>query len=110
MVGTNKALESEYLTVAYLKDSENKHFIVLGEGKYQETDYGTKLRIPVEINGQRKTWTPNKDSIKNCRNEWGENTTGWVGKMVRGQIINVQGKEAINAFPMETKVKEEKQQ
>jgi len=107
MVGTNKALESEFLTVKLAEDSPTKKIIVLGEGKYENTDYGEKLRVPVEIDGKQKTWTPNKDSVKNCRRVWGEDTMQWVGRAAKLHIISVQGKDAINVVPEETSVEEQ---
>jgi len=104
MVGTNKALESDFLTVRFAEDSPSKTFAVLGEGKYEETDYGEKLRIPVEIDGKTKIWTPNKDSVRTCRKTWGLDTTLWVGKIAKISIISIGGKDAISVFPQETEV------
>lgn len=106
MVGTDKALESEYLTVGFVEQSKSKKFVILGEGRYEETDYGLKLRIPVEIDEKHKIWTPNKDSIKNCRRVWGENTLSWLSKACSVQIVSINGKDSINAVPHETISKE----
>lgn len=109
MVGTSKALESEFLTVKFAEESLTKEFVVLGEGSYEQTDYGEKLRVPVEIDGKQKIWTPNKDSVKNCRRVWGLDTKEWIGKRARVHIISVQGKDCLNVVPVEDqKVVEEK--
>ena len=67
MVDIKKALESEYLTIDYIKSSENKQMVILDGGDYLKGDFGEKLTIKVNLNNEIKIWNPNKESVKNLR-------------------------------------------
>jgi len=98
MVSTEKALETDFMNADLVKNSPSKKLVILGEGKYEITDFGEKLTLPVEIDSKKKTWRPNRDSIKNMQ-MLGKDSQAWVGKAIQLQILTIKGKEAIIGFP-----------
>lgn len=99
MVDTSKALETAYLNVEYVKNSKERRATIIAEGEYMPTDYGEKLTIPIIINGVRKLYRPNRDSIKNIREAYGLNTQGWVGHDILLSIISMKAKDVVIAIP-----------
>ena len=89
--------ESDYVTVELVKSSPTKKAVIIGDAKSEETDFGLKLRLPVEIDGKRKTYSPNKDSVKNIIQVLGKETKAWLGKAVTFTVLSVMGKESIIA-------------
>lgn len=99
MVNTKEAKESKYLNVDIVKESKSKKVVFLGEGSYEYTDYGRRLTLPVEIDGQKKEWRPNRDTVKALSAAWGDDTAAWIGKIASIQPITIRGKESILGYP-----------
>ena len=103
MVDTTAALESPYITAELVKKSTSKKLVVLGEGNYEEVTFdgetSNRLTLPVEIDGKKKVWRPNKDSITNMNEKFGTNTASWVGKVAKLQTTRIQGKDMVIAIP-----------
>lgn len=99
MVNATKAMESKYVNVDLIRESPSKKAIILGEGEYVEGDYGEKLELPIEIDGKQKTWSPNKDSVKNMNSEWGVETRNWISGIVKYSIIKTNGKDVVLGLP-----------
>lgn len=89
--------ESNYVTAELVKASKTKKAVILGDSKAEETDYGMKLRIPIEIDGKLKTYSPNKDSVKNIISALGAETKHWLGKTLILNVISVMGKDSVLA-------------
>ncbi len=93
--------ESDYVSPELVKLSPSKKGVVIGEITSEEVDFkgkkSMKLNIPIEIDGRRKTYRPNKDSIKNIAQICGFETKGWLGKTLAFNIITVLGKECVLA-------------
>lgn len=103
MVNVFEALESKYVTVELVKESQTKQAIILEEGDYEQVEFegelSKRLTIPVRIDGKKKMYRPNRDSISNLRGQWGVDTRQWVGHVIDFQIIKFQGKDSIRALP-----------
>lgn len=83
MVDTQEAKQSEYINAETVENSETKKFVVLGEGEYEETKFGDRLTVPVEMDGKRKKWRPNKASTKEVDKQLNvSNTKDWVEAIV----------------------------
>lgn|SRR3990167_4444763 len=89
--------ESEYVTAELVRASKTKKAVIIGAARSEETDFGTKLRLPIEIDGKKKTYSPNKDSVKNIIGALGAETMGWLGKTLTFNVISVMGKDSVIA-------------
>jgi len=89
--------ESDYVTAELVKASKTKLAIITGQAKSEETDYGTKLTFPVEIDGKKKEYRPNRDSVKNIISVFGAETTNWLGKKLSFNVISTLGKDSVIA-------------
>lgn len=87
--------ESDYVTAELVKASSTKKVVVVGDAKTEETDYGVKLTVPVELDGKPKKYRPNKDTVKNLISVFGKDTKSWIGKTIDMQVITVMGKESV---------------
>lgn len=98
MVSAKRAMESEYLTAKNVQDSLTKKLVIIGEGEYENTDYGVRLTLPVEIDGLKKKWRPSKDSCKNlARDCESDDTNDWVGKPVSLGLVSISGQDRVVA-------------
>lgn len=99
MVDSTEALESNFLTVAVVKSSPTKKMVVIDPGKYEEEKNGeTKLSLIVNIDGKKKKWRPNRDSVQNMR-VLGKDTTSWVGIPINIDIKIINGRDMVIATP-----------
>lgn len=98
MVDTSEAMESKYLTADVVKNSLTKKCVVIDGGSYEDATFegetSRRLTISVEIDGKKKQWRPNRDTVANLQ-PYGRDSNQWVGKTVRLQTIRVQGKDSI---------------
>lgn len=99
MVDATRATESGYMNADLVNNSKTKTLVILEAGKYEDTDYGEKLTIKVEIDGKPKTWRPNKDTCSNIAKKHGMDTITWVGKKITLSVIKMMGKETIAGVP-----------
>jgi len=99
MVDGTQAMESRYLNADTVRESKTKKLVILNEGEYQESDYGLKLTLDVEIDGRTKLWRPNKDTCCNIGDKYGKETKKWIGKLVGLTVIKVMGKPSILGVP-----------
>ena len=101
MVSTTEALESKYVTAELVKNSPTKKLVVIAEGNYEDVTYDNettrRLTIPVQIDEKDKVWRPNKDSVSNMRDAYGKDTSSWVGKTAKLNVIKMQGKDSVIA-------------
>ena|SRR3990167_3934214 len=87
--------ESDYITADIVKASISKKAVIIGDAKTEETEYGVKLQLPIEIDGKKKNFRPNKDTVKNLIGSWKAETKAWIGKTIDLQVINILGKESV---------------
>lgn len=90
--------ESDYITAEIVKASPTKKAVITGKPKSEETDWGMKLSIPVDIDKKPKTYRPNKDSVRNIIEVFGKETDNWVGKELHLSVVSVMGKDGVLAL------------
>lgn len=102
MVNTSEAMESKYLTADLVKASPTKKCVVVDGGSYEEVTYDgetqKRLTILVEIDGKKKLWRPNRDTVSNLQ-VYGQDSDQWKGKAVKLHTMRVQGKDSIIGTP-----------
>lgn len=101
MVDVTRATESKYLNSDIVKNSPTKKLVILNGGEYVEGDYGERFQLECEIDGKKKIWSPNKDTLLNLMGEFGLYTELWIGKIVKLQTVKLRGKDAIIGIPFE---------
>ena len=99
MVDTTEASESNYVTIDLINESPTKEFVVIHAGEYEETLYGKRLTIEIEIDKKRKKYSPNQDSVKNLQAEWGTESENWMNKHGKFITAKMGGKDRIYATP-----------
>ena len=91
--------ESDYVTAQMVKDAKNKIVQITGDAKIEPTDFGEKLELPIEIDGKKKKYRPNKDTIKNMMQSWGKETKNWIGDQIELHTMSINGKDSIIGVP-----------
>lgn len=101
MVSTAEALESKYVSVDLVKRSVKRDAVIIGEGEYENTDFGRRLSVPVEYLTKALKLRLNKDSVKALDSAYGADTKHWVGKRILFNVTTMKGKEVIivGAYP-----------
>lgn len=100
MVDVTQAMESQYLTADAVKNAKDNAFgVITSEGKYEDTEYGNKLTLSVELNKVPKIWRPNRDSVANLANKFGRDSKLWLGKKIVFQVHKIAGKDCVIALP-----------
>ena len=99
-------LEGDYINVALVQKSPSKKCIIIGAGKIEETDFGRKVMMPVEIDGKSKTWRLNRMTLENMSLVFGVDTIKWLSVVVELRIMNVKGKDCVVGYPMVSAPKE----
>lgn len=100
MVDVSKLLESEFVTVQFVKDSRNKKGVILSGGQADTFKDKTGLKVMVEIDGKKKFWKMNKTSLTNFANEYGNESELYIGKRVEFTIGTVNNQEAVIGKPI----------
>jgi hypothetical protein len=85
MVDTKKYAESEYLDFDFVANSSSKIAVILDEAKPEETKFGERLKCMVEIDGLKKRWTMNRQSVVNMQ-EISDKSEIWPGTKVKFTI------------------------
>lgn len=89
--------ESKFVNAELVKASPTKKAVIVADPKPEETDYGVKLTIQVEIDKKAKTYRPNQDSVKNIISALGAETKLWIGKTLILNVLSVMGKDSVLA-------------
>jgi len=100
MVDSTQATEKEYINVDFVKQSPTKRVQIVNGGQYDATDFGTKLTLPVIIDGKEKKYRPNSDSASNMTAAWGKDTVHWTNKEAILKVLKGGGKEMVIADPV----------
>lgn len=87
------------VSVNMVKESKNKKFTFLNQGIREIRDNRARIKFMVEIDGKQIDYWPNKTSLSNIAQKWGNNSNSWVGKVCNLTIGHVNGKESIIAMP-----------
>ena len=97
---TKKYTESEYLTVANVKEGQSKQLVVVSAGIAKPNEKGIeRFQCLVEIDGRQKLYRPNTASLKAMQGVWGYESSAWVGKKLNLSFAVFNGKEAIIGTP-----------
>jgi hypothetical protein len=101
MVEVKNLLESDYVTIDFVKASPSKRAVIISPGVIGPNQQGNnKLTMQVEIDGKNKKWSPNRKTLENVSKAWGTNTDKWVGKVVTFQMaLASNGKEIVLGLP-----------
>lgn len=103
MVDVSRAMESKYITAELIKESPTKKCVIIDGGEYVESTYDGKtferFQLNVEIDGKKKIWNVNKDSVKNISAEYGKNSTMWIGKVIQLSTASIKGKDTVIGMP-----------
>ena len=98
---------SKYLKADSVKDGDIINFIDAGVildrefKKDGKTEIKPVLEITVEVNGDKKTYSPNGTTIALLNKAWGKNTEKWVGRQAKVFIMpSSNGKDMIVAKPV----------
>lgn len=99
---------SKYLKTEHVKDGDAINFLDAGviiEKEFKKdgkTEKRPVLEMTVEVNGNKKTYSPNGTSVALLNKAWGKNTEKWVGKQAIVTLIPASnGKDMIVAKPRE---------
>lgn len=98
MVDTTQYGEGQYLTADMVKSSPSKKLVIVGEPKGKPSDFGERLTADVEMDGKKKEWRLNRDTVKNMQT-LGIDSKYWNGAEVNLQVVTISGKESIIGVP-----------
>lgn len=98
MVDSTEATESEFVTAELVEQSETKKLAVVDPGKYEETDWGKRLTLGVNMDGKVKRWRMNKETAGYMQ-ALGKDTIDWVGKVVSLSVELRSGKKSVIGKP-----------
>jgi len=96
-----------YLTTNDVKEKDLIKFI--DAGQFVEKDFRGEKRTRLEItialgDGKKKTYTPNKTTVKSISSVYGNDTAQWIGKLAEVTLVsqNVAGemKKVLYATPI----------
>lgn len=91
--------ESEYLSGNDLVGIEDVRLKILTEVKEESSNFGMKPKCSVEVTKQGVTserkWTLNQQNVNYLIDNFGGESTSWVGKSVGVFIENIKGNNAI---------------
>lgn len=98
MVDASEYAESQYLTADIVRQSPTKTAVIIGEAKPEETDFGKKMTANIEIDGKRKIWRLNRDTVANLL-EVNKETCNWNGITMGLEVKKLGGKDTIIGTP-----------
>jgi len=101
MVNVKEAIEGNKLNAEIVKGSLSKRCVIITPGEYKDSEWGLKLELDIEIDGKKKKWSPNKDTLKNISYAFGEDSAFWVGKVISLSTYVFKGKETVNGMPVQ---------
>ena len=97
---TTKYGEGNYINSELVELSPTKKLCILGEGEEELNQYGNaQLKLPVEIDGKKKSWSLSMDNVKNLQQTYGKDSKLWIGQMVSLRVVTMNGKKKIIALP-----------
>lgn len=91
--------EGRYINPEIVMGSQTKIGVIITDCTVEQSQYGPQLICTVEIDKKQKLWQMNRDSVKNMQ-QIGIDTSSWVGKKVKFQVVSVNGKQRVIGMPM----------
>jgi len=104
MVDTRPAMESDYIDAEFVDKSPTKLCVPTGVGGFEACQFDKakapvqKLTIPVEMDGKKKLWRPNKESVENLQ-VLGYDSASWVGQRIMLRSSGVGQYRAVIGYP-----------
>ena len=105
MVSTKDLTESKYINADLVAESPTKKCIILTEGKLVENKFGMQLVLTTQMDKKMKEWRPNKVTLSNFQEAWGEDSAAWVNKLVELKLDDYQEKKIVVGYPAIDKTK-----
>ena len=91
--------ESEYISGNDLVGIDNVRFEILTEAREESTNFGIKPRCSVKVlkNGvtSEHKWNMNLQNLNYLVENFGDESTAWIGKSVGVYVENIKGNNAI---------------
>jgi hypothetical protein len=95
----SKFLESDYVTVQFVKDSLSKTLVIVSPGAEESFKEKAGLTLAVQMDGKMKKWKTNKASLTALVAKHGKESSAYVGKTVSLTVQIVNGKESVIGVP-----------
>jgi hypothetical protein len=102
--------DSNYVSAQFCIDNLFKDVVILDEGAEVESEFQGKKSIKLQVKVQctdkaksLKTWSINQTSKRTLIKIFGDETKLWVGRKVRLQFVDSQGKPTIYVDELETR-------
>ena len=99
MVSTKSITESKYVNTELVMESPTKKCVILTEGEIVETKFGKQLVLSVQMDKKMKEYRPNKVTLKNFQEAWGEDSAAWLNKVVQFDVEEMNDKQIIVGKP-----------
>jgi len=100
-MNTKEFSESDYLTAEIVKNSPTKRATIISDATSTPVTFDgitrDRLGFEVEIDGKKKSYRPNKDTLKNIQEAAGFESTKWVGKVLNLSVVKYMGKDSVVA-------------
>jgi len=94
-------IRGDSLTIDVVKNSPTKRAVIISGGAMVTMkDNQQKFNILVEIDGKQRNWKPNRPTLRNLAEKFGNESSRWIGKSVAFQIGIINGKEATIGQPI----------
>lgn len=89
MVSAGRFAESDYINVDLVASASNKNGVIVQDAQVKKNNFGGEsLEFGIDLAGKVKSWSPTKKWLGAVISVWGDDTRGWVGKMVSFSIQN----------------------
>lgn len=99
----NDLIEGEYINVEMIEKATKKTGLILNSGEMEKNTFGEndgreeRFTLNLDFNGKLKKYRPNKDSLVNLAEAYGNDTNNWAEKMITFSIGSVAGQKRIFA-------------
>lgn len=95
--------ESDYVNAQLVQESPSKKLVILDEGS-ETRGFNEKSKVVeflVNLDGKKKSWKPNKASLDNLGDAFGDESSAYIGKQVTLTIEKTKnGMEAVVGVPV----------
>lgn len=105
MVDVSTLIESVWVNAELISNLDrDKRKAMINAEKVDSVTYDgesfQKLTLSVTmLDGKKKYYRPNVNSLKNLRKEYGNNSFDWVGKMITFDLESINGRLCVIASP-----------
>jgi len=105
MVNIEHLIESNYISVAQVSQSDKKELTIISSGGIEIDKFGNeRLVLLVEFNGKQKQWKLNKATLEKLSGAYGNLTDAWLGKVIELKVEKLGEMDAVVGYPKEIKL------